>query len=103
MRVSDIEIQSAVGLQDGKPVLIVTVEAVSDGDGDGQDGQGFKAQGGLSPSDARKMAAQWLEAAEAAESDAAVLAELRLCGVPDEVIAEFMNAMRHRRDESVSS
>lgn len=56
-------------------------------------------EGQLTPEETRKMALQWLEAAEAAESDALVMAELREAGLDDQHCAAFLVGMRKRRGD----
>lgn len=57
------------------------------------------AVGQMSPEEVRTMALGWLGAAEAAESDAAVFAELKGIGLDDTACAGFLAALRERRDE----
>ena len=68
-------------------------------------GEGFcrisvdgKAVGQLDPAEVRTMALHWLAAADAAESDAAVFAEMKT--VTDEkTAAGFLQALRDRRSQ----
>lgn len=56
--------------------------------------------GQMDPNEVRTMALSWLEAAEAAESDAMVLAELTSedgMGLDDQVALAFIGALRRRR------
>lgn len=53
----------------------------------------------LPPSEVRGMALQWLSAADAAENDAAVWAELKSVEIPEDVAGQFMMAVRRRRME----
>lgn len=53
--------------------------------------------GQLSPEEVRRLALDWLEAAEAAETDAIVGRILTSHGAPPEVAAEFLVDMRKRR------
>ena len=50
-----------------------------------------------SPAGIRAMALSWLEAAEAAESDAMVHAELKAKGLDDDGAAYFIGSLRARR------
>lgn len=57
--------------------------------------------GQMEPNEVRTMALQWLEAAEAAEMDAMVLAELTASdgmGLPDSTALAFIVALRRRRE-----
>lgn len=55
------------------------------------------AGGQMTPAEVRSMALHWLRAAEAAEHDAAVVAELRETGLGDQNVAPFLTALRARR------
>ncbi len=58
-----------------------------------------RAAGQLSPAEVRAMALQWLEAAEAAESDALVVAELvETVGLDMPTAGQFIMALRKRRE-----
>jgi len=101
--VSDFRIGKGDELRSGELVGVSVLSGVSLFTGDGfcavtahlADGPSFTGQ--LSPAEVRAMALQWLEAADAAESDAAVVAELRELGSPDDVCMAFLNALRRRR------
>lgn len=54
--------------------------------------------GQLSPDEVRIMALAWLEAAEAATSDALIVLGLRDVGVDDEVLAKFLMQQRWNRE-----
>lgn len=54
--------------------------------------------GQLEPAEVRTMALHWLEAAEAAETDAMVFAELRAMNLDMATCAAFIGALRKRRD-----
>jgi hypothetical protein len=59
---------------------------------------GTRLEGQLSPDEVRQTALGWLEAAEAAEHDAAVLAELtETLGLSYEVAGHFLIGLRERR------
>lgn len=69
-------------------------------------GQGFcqirldgKPIGQLDPVKVREMALHWLAAADAAESDAAVYAELQEIGIPAPKAGAFIQALRDRRPQ----
>lgn len=83
----DVSVLSGVSLFDGAGFCQVTAHLA--------DGPSFTGQ--LSPAEVRAMALQWLEAADASESDAAVVAELRALDTPDELVMGFLNALRRRR------
>lgn len=84
----DINILSGVSAFDGKGFC--RVEAVLD--------DGTRVVGQLSPDEVRQMALGWLQAAEAAEHDAAVYAELTdSLGVTREVAGHFLIGLRDRR------
>lgn len=60
-----------------------------------------KPIGQLTPQEVREMALGWLAAADAAESDAAVFAELtdpKGLNLSDEMAGGFIQALRARRD-----
>lgn len=87
---SDVFISSGVSAFTGKPFCLV--EAVST--------SGDRWTGQLSPKEVRTMALHWLEAAEAAEHDAAVRAELvEELGLGDHAAAAFIAALRERREQ----
>lgn len=84
----DINIFSGVSVFDGKGFC--HIEAVLD--------DGTRLAGQLSPDEVRQMALGWLQAAEAAENDAAVHAELtETAGVSFETAGHFLLALRDRR------
>ncbi|HEY6416344.1 MAG TPA: hypothetical protein VIX41_08905 [Acidimicrobiales bacterium] len=56
--------------------------------------------GQLSPSEVRGMAMAWLESAEAAEQDAAVLRVIRKLELPDELAGAVVIELRQSRDET---
>jgi hypothetical protein len=55
--------------------------------------------GQLGPTEVRTMALAWLEAAEAAEQDAAVLRCIRKLELPDAVAGVVIRELRESRDE----
>lgn len=55
--------------------------------------------GQLSPSEVRNMALAWLESAEAADQDAAVLRCIRKLELPDQLGAMVIVELRNSRDE----
>lgn len=55
--------------------------------------------GQLSPTEVRGMALQWLEVAEAAEQDAAVLRCIRKLGIKDELAAMVITELRNSRKD----
>jgi hypothetical protein len=60
-----------------------------------------KPVGQLDPAEVRTMALHWLEAAEAAEMDAIVIAEMmdpEGLNLPMETAGQFVKALRRRRD-----
>ena len=68
-------------------------------------GEGFctiavnhKRIGQLTPQEVRTMALHWLEAAEAACSDAAVYAQLRKTGLDANTAGAFIQSLRDHRD-----
>lgn len=79
-----IHVESGVSAFTGEPFLTVRTEGAR--------------MGQMSPAEIRTMALHWLEAAEAAESDAAVFAELRGVGMDVNACAGFIQALRARRD-----
>lgn len=79
----NIAIESGVSAFTGKGFCVVSVDG--------------KTIGQLEPQEVRTMALHWLTAADAAESDAAVLAELRAIGIEDAQAAGFISALRKRR------
>lgn len=86
MDIERISISSGVNIQ-GKPFCHATCVV------------GTKEHHGqLTPDEVRAMALAWLEAAEAAEHDAAVFNELQDgLGLPLEVAGGFISALRARR------
>jgi hypothetical protein len=85
---AEVQVTSGVSLFDGKPFCTVRSIAAS----------GLVMLGQLTVAEVRGLALNWLEAAEAAESDAAVVAQLReMGGLPDEVVAAFVAGLRARR------
>lgn len=61
---------------------------------------GYRLTGQLSPAEVRATALHWLEAAEAAEHDAMVRAELvEGMQLEEEVAAAFIASLRNRREE----
>jgi hypothetical protein len=65
-----------------------------------------KPVGQLTPQGVRDMAMGWLSAADAAESDAAVFAELtdpKGLNLSDEMAGRFVFSLRARRDQGVSN
>lgn len=82
-----IEILSGVSAFTGNPFCQVLVDG--------------KTVGQLSPTEVRTMALHWLEAAEAAEMDSMVMAEMTDptgLNLGKRVAAEFVAALRKRRD-----
>lgn len=59
---------------------------------------GSRLAGQVDPATCRELALSFLEAAEAAEQDAAVFAELHgTAGIPIELVAAIVTALRNRR------
>ena len=59
------------------------------------------AAGQMTPAEVRQMALQWLEAAEAAESDALIVAELmETAGLDLQTAGAFIVALRERREKA---
>lgn len=84
MSEGDIQIHSGVSVFNGKPFCAIEVDG--------------KRIGQMPPEDVRVMAMYFLEAAEAAEMDAIVLAELReSVGLSNEEAARFIAHLRQRR------
>lgn len=79
-----IHVESGVSAFSGEPFLTIRTTG-------GRTGQ-------MTPAELRTMALHWLEAAEAAETDAAVFAELSSLGLDDATAAGFIQALRFRRD-----
>lgn len=67
----------------------ITVHAVSK--------EGDSLHGQLSPAECREQGLAFLEAAEAAESDAAIWAAVRAAGSSDEVAGHILTAIREAR------
>ena len=79
-----IEIKSGISLFDGKGFCQVVLDG--------------KPIGQLTPAGVRTMALNWLAAADAAESDSAVFAELQAIGIEQQQAASFIQSLRARRD-----
>ena len=82
---ASIDVTSGVSMFDGKPFCMISLDG--------------KPIGQLDPEEVRTMAMNWLAAAEAAESDAVVVAELRGIGLEDNAVGAFLQALRSRRAE----
>lgn len=80
---AQIDIVSGLTAQ-GKAFLTVSI--------DGEE------RGQMDPAQVRTMALHWLEAAEAAEMDAIVFAELGELGLDFDTRAAFIGSLRRRRD-----
>lgn len=81
-----IEVISGVSLFTRKPFCTIVIDG--------------KPSGQMDPNEVRTMALGWLEAAEAAEMDAMVMAEMtdeNGLGLPIEVAGEFIKSLRNRR------
>jgi hypothetical protein len=88
-----IDIYSGVGVFTGEGFC--RIEAVLT--------DGTRVTGQLSPDEVRQMALGWLQAAEAAEHDAAVLAELtETLGLTHEVAGSFLLGLRERRTSAAA-
>jgi hypothetical protein len=61
-------------------------------------GQGRMLLGQLDPAEVRQMALAWLETAEAAEQDAAVLRVIRKLELPDELAGAVIKELRDSRE-----
>lgn len=83
MNGGSIEIESGVSPFTGKGFCQIRVDG--------------KPVGQLDPEQVRTMALHWLAAADAAESDAAVFAEMKTLGLEDKTIGGFISALRERR------
>lgn len=79
-----IEIESGVSLFTGQGFCQISLDG--------------KPIGQLDPEQVRTMALHWLSAADAAESDAAVFAELKIIGIEPEQAGRFIQSLRHRRE-----
>lgn len=89
-----IHVDSGVSAKTGQPFL--TVRATGQR---ASDGEKIVLVGQLDPAEVRTMALHWLEAAEAAETDAALLDHMTVdLGLPLEVVGQFVAALRARRD-----
>lgn len=55
--------------------------------------------GQMSPDDMRRQALVWMEVAEAADQDAAVLRVLRKLGLPDELAGVIVTELRNSREQ----
>ncbi len=86
-RLRSIQIESAVSAFTGEPFCLVA--AFTQG--------GRRIGGQLGPAEVRALALAWLEAAAAAEYDAALVAQLREARVSDEVVGSFIHGLRERR------
>lgn len=84
MNGGSIEIESGVSAFTGKGFCQVRIDG--------------KPVGQLDPEQVRTMALHWLSAADAAESDAAVFAELKIIGIDEQHAGRFIAALRHRRE-----
>lgn len=85
-----VEVESGVSADTGKPFCTIRATAEA----------GTVLVGQLAPAEVRGMALQFLEAAEAAEQDAHVFAELvEVVGLDEEQAARFIAHLRSRRDE----
>lgn len=82
MSTDEIHVESGVSLFDGKPFVVL---------------RWGKESGQLSPEEARTHAMWILACANAAESDAVVVAMLRESGLEEEMIGMFLTDMRIRR------
>lgn len=83
-----IEVESGAR-NDGKPFCRVNVTLT--------DGRGY--QGQLSPDEVRMMALAWLSAAEAAESDGAVVVGLQELGLDEAGVGSFLAMLRAKREQ----
>ena len=88
---SGINIESGVAARSGEPFLSISAEGEVDG-------EAVSLVGQLSPAEIRTMALHWLEAAEAAETDAGLLAHMTELGLPFDAVQHFVLALRARRD-----
>jgi len=83
-----VAIQSGVSAMTGKGFCLIAAELTD----------GTTITGQLDPDEVRTLALGWLGAAEAAEHDAAVAAELtESFGIASELVAGFIVALRERR------
>lgn len=62
-------------------------------------GNGRMILGQLDPATVRRMAMDWLESAEAAEQDAAVLRCIRRLELPDELAGAIVTELRNSRSD----
>jgi hypothetical protein len=62
-------------------------------------GGGRMLLGQLDPTEVRKMALAWLETAEAAEQDAAVLRLIRKLELPDQIAGLIITELRDSRNQ----
>jgi hypothetical protein len=86
-----IHIESGVSAFDNQPFCQVTCRSK----------EGHLLSGQLDPMTCRALALQWLEVAEAADHDAAVMHLLReKAGLDDEAAALFIAELRNFRSES---
>lgn len=73
----------------GEPFITVTARTQS----------GRFIVGQIDPAEARQMALAWLEVAEAAEQDAAVLRCIRKLELPEQLAGAIVVELRNSRDE----
>lgn len=91
MRLAEITIESGVAARDGSAFCHVTAT----------DPDGTEMHGQMTPGEVRAIALQWLEAAEAADQDAAVHALLvERFGLDTTIAGDMLIALRARRAEA---
>lgn len=84
-----VHVASGISLYTGKGYCLIAAELTD----------GTRITGQLDPDDVRELAHGWLAAAEAAESDAAVYAELiETIGLDTNMAGGFIYALRERRN-----
>ena len=83
-----INIVSGVSLFDGNGYCQVQIE---------RDDGGIESLGQLSPDETRAMALAWLQAAEASENDAALLAVCRELGIDYRAAGRLIDDIREQR------
>jgi hypothetical protein len=85
---SNVEISSGVN-HEGKPFCTIVCQTMSK----------RLIIGQLDPDEVRRMALQWLETAEAADQDAAVLRVMRKMNLPDDLAAVIVAELRDSRSD----
>lgn len=80
-----------------RTITIISGVSLFDGRGYCEVSIGGKSIGQLEPVEVREMAMAWLGAADAAESDAAVVAQLRGMEIDEAGVSQFLLGLRELR------